>query len=1021
MSFRLKIILGLVVIQLLLLVILVWSSLNFLRGSNEIELSNRASSIAEILASTLEDKLLGGDHAGLLDHINEILALPGTVYVRVVNLAGDLVAEGGDAEALARPFVGDFLFDDVDDGIFDVTAEIVRGGGMVGSVQLGLSIQTINSIMDAARREMATIAMFGLCVSIVFSVLLGNYFRRQLTSLRDATRRIASGDIGYQVPVLGGDELAQTAGAFNTMSRKLVSLYSEKQAALTGARQKAQELHASERRVHAVLQHAMDAIITFDENGQIESFNPAAARIFGYSAGEAVGQSLGLLLPQTWLAEHERHIQQFIRGGDRTILGVAREIQGLRKDGAQFPLEIEISEMEIEGRYLFIATARDITGRKQADKSLRDSESALKEAQRMSRIGNWSWDFHADLPVWSEEMFRIFGRDPARPPANFQEVPRYFTPESWSRLSAAVDKCITEGATYEMDLELVREDGSHCWVLARGVPCRNEAGDIVELRGMMQDITERKEVESELRRAKDAALESSRSKFEFIANVSHEIRVPVNSMLRTLNQLLDTEISPVQRERVTDIRAAGVSLITIINDMLDFSKIEAGKLYLESIEFDLWQTVDIVYQLYREQAARKGVNLVYVMPHSTPTALRGDPTRLRQLLTNLVDNAVKFTEKGEVVLRIEATKDTAEGVVLRFTVSDTGPGIAPATQKRIFEIFTRTEAPLAPRYGSSGLGLVISKRLTEMMDGSIGVESEVGRGSLFWFTCRFTKQREGKLSAHPASRSAESLRVLLVNADADALASMQGMVSEFGMHASGIDDGVRALHELITAAERRQPYDVVIFDMMMRGMNGLRFAHTVREDARISGLHMIMVATTGYRGDSEEVRHAGVQGYLTAPFDRAELRECIAAVAGIERSDHDSFVTRHSLAASRQPQHGHALIVAVADERQKQLLARIERIGYRASLALDAAQALEAAARTRYDLILVDNEARELLDAEAIRRLRSREHEGERIPVVVIVSPAASGAQCQAYRAAGADECFTDLVDVEGLSRKKIG
>lgn len=893
MSFRLKIILGLVVIQLLLLVILVWSSLNFLRSSNEIELSNRAASIAEILASTLEDKLLAGDQPGLMVHINDILALPGTVYVRIVNRAGAVVAEGGDPAALGRGFVEDFLFEDVDDGVYDISADIVRGGETLGSVQLGLSIRSINTIMDAARREMATIAMLGLGVSVVFSVLLGNYFRRQLTSLRDATRRIASGDIGYQIPVLGGDELAQTAGAFNTMSRKLVSLYSEKQAALTGARQKAQELHESERRIHAVLHHAMDAIITIDENGRIESFNPAAEKIFGCSAGEAIGEGLGLLLPQPYLAELERHIQQFIRGGDRTLLGVTREIQGLRKDGAQFPLEIDISEMEIEGRYLFIAIARD--------------------------------------------------------------------------------------------------------------------------------ITERKKVELELRRAKDAALESSRSKFEFIANVSQEIRVPVNNMLGAIDLLIDTELSPEQRSRVAGIRSSGESLITIINDVLDFSKIEAGKLYLESIDFDLWQTVDLVYQLYRDQAARKGVNLVYVMAYSTPTALRGDPTRLRQLLINLVDNAVKFTDRGEVVLRVEVTEDAVQAVALRFSVSDTGPGIAPATQRRIFEIFTRSEAPLTPRYGSSGLGLVISKRLTEMMDGTIGVESEVGRGSLFWFTCRFAKQPEAKPAPQPVYRGMDGLKALIINADAVALASLQNMTSELGMRASGVDDGVRALHELCTAAERRQPYDLVIFDMMMRGMSGLRFARTVREDGRLAGVRMIMVATTGYRGDSEEVRHAGVQGYLTAPFERDQLGECIAAVMAIERGDRDTFITRHSLAASRLPQHGHALVIAVEDERQKQLLARIERIGYRASLALDTAQALEAVTRARYDLVLVDNEARELLDAAAIRRLRGGEPPGEHIPVVVIVSPAASGDQRQAYRSAGADECFSGMVDIEGLSRKKRG
>jgi len=1012
MSFRLKIILGLVVIQLLLLVILVWSSLNFLRSSNEIELSNRASSIAEILASTLEDKLLTGDQPGLMGHINDILALPGTIYVRIVNHAGTVVAEGGDAEALGRAFVEDFLFEDVDNGVYEVSADIVRGGQTVGSVELGLTVRSINTIMDAARREMATIAMFGLGVSIVFSVLLGNYFRRQLTSLRDATRRIASGDIGYQIPVLGGDELAQTAGAFNTMSRKLVSLYSEKQAALTGARQKAQELHESERRIHAVLHHAIDAIITIDENGLIESFNPAAEKIFGYGAGEAIGEGIGILMPQPYLAEHERHIQQFIRGGDRTILGVAREIQGLRKDGTKFPLEIDISEMEVEGRYLFIAIARDITERKRLEERIRVTIESAPISMLMV-------DADGSIVLINAETEKLFGYSRGELLGRKVEIlvpQRYRGHHALQRqqfYAAPEARRMGRGR----DLYGVCKNGDEFPVEIGLNPIETNDGLLVL--ATILDITERKHAESELRQAKEVALESSRSKFEFIANVSQEIRVPVNSMLGMINLLLDTELSPEQRERVAGIRSSGESLITIINDVLDFSKIEAGKLYLESIEFDLWQTVDLVCQIYRDQAARKGVSLVYMMPYTVPAALRGDPTRLRQLLTNLLDNAVKFTDKGEVVLRVEVVEDAAEQVVLRFAVSDTGPGIAPATQKRIFEIFARTDISLTPRYGSSGLGLVISKRLTEMMDGAIGVESEPGRGSVFWFTSRFMKQPEAKPVMRAVYKEMSNLRVLIVNADAAALATLQNMASDLGMRASGVDDGVRALHELYTAAERRQPYDVVIFDMMMRGMNALRFAHTVSEDSHMAGVHMIMVAATGYRGDSEEVRHAGVQGYLTAPFERDQLQECIAAVMGINRNDHDTFITRHSLAASRQPQHGYALVVAADEERQKQLLARLERIGYRVCLAIDAAQALDATARNHHDLVLVDNEARELLDAEAIRRLRGREHQGEHIPVVVIVSPAASSDQRQSYRAAGADECITGLVDVEGLGRKR--
>ncbi len=889
MSFRLKIVLGLVVIQILLMVILVWSSLNFLRISNEVELSNRASSTVSILASSLGAPVAAADLGALETTIGEVLAQPDILYISV-SIDGGVLAAVGDPAILARPFAEDFLFEDVNDGVYDVSAEIRVGGVTRGRVQLGLATAEVSDIMAAARREMATIAVIGLGLSILFSLMLGNYFARQLTRLKDATRRIASGDIGYQLSVAGHDELAQTANAFNTMSRKLAMLYSEKQAALNRARQKADELVDSERRVHAVLDHAMDAIITFDENGVIESCNPAGERIFGYRGDECAGQELGMLIPEPWLSEHRASIAEFLRGADARAFGTTREIEGRRRDGMVFPMEIDVSEVTIEGRHLFIAIARDITRRKQ--------------------------------------------------------------------------------------------------------------------------------VEFDLRHAQAAALESSRNKFEFIANVSQEIRAPVNEMLGTLNLLAVDGLSAEQHDRIESIRASGNSLITVVNDMLDFSRIEAGKLELESIDFDLRCTVDAVYRMYRDAAAGKGVELIYILPAAVPSSLRGDPTRLRQVLVNLFDNALKFTDRGEVVLRIELLEAFADHAMLRFEVEDTGIGIAPAVQQRIFEIFAHSStAPAAPYNRSSGLGLMISKRLAEMMQGAIGVSSEIGRGSLFWFTARFDLRAAGSAAEASADSDLSGLKLLVVNPDSGACESMRAQLAAYGLRARCSGDGIQALGELGAAAGRGRPYDLVIFDREMGGMNGLQFAHALRGDRRIAGTRMIMIAATGYRGDGEEVRQAGIQGYLTAPAEGALIRDCVAAVAG----DHgDRFVTRHTLAAApgRQMQDN-ALVVSADRARQKLLLARLQRLGFRAVLAADAGEAQAAAARDTWRLIVIDNETRELLGIEAIRRLRDAgSAAGGRVPVVVIVSPAASRDQQQAYRNAGADECLSGLAGLETLRQQ---
>lgn len=746
MSFRLKIVLGLLALQLLLVFVLIWSSLNFLRISNEVELSNRAMVLAPGLAVLLAPFVEQDDLDEVRQQIDAMLVQRALIYVRLLSADGEPLVESGDREALARPFSEDFLFEDVNDGIFDVSAPLERDGRPLGRIELGLSIDELPEVMGAARRQMATIALAGLALSVVFSWLLGNYFARQLARLRDATRRIASGDIGYQLGVAGNDELAQTASAFNTMSRKLATLYTEKQSALTGARQKAQELQESERRVHAVLDHAMDGIFTFDANGVIENFNPAAERIFGYTAAEVLGERIGKLIPEPYLSEHEARVGEFLRVGDPSIFGEPSECVGRRQDGEIFPMEIDISQVELEGRHLFIAIARD--------------------------------------------------------------------------------------------------------------------------------VTQRHKVEADLRLAQVTALESARSKFEFIANISNEIRAPLADIVGALGMLDGRGLDPLQRTRLEEIRAAGDALVVVINDMLDFSRIEAGRLELRPADFDLWQVVDEVYHVYRPKADAKRLEFAYAIQCGVPSALRGDAGRLRQLLVNLIDNALKFTEQGSVVLRVDVADDSGGRALLRFEVRDTGIGIAPGVQQRIFEIFAQSSLSAPPvSYGTSGLGLTISKRLAEMMHGRIGVESEPGRGSAFWFTASFEKPL-GKPAADPGRRQAGGAETLA--------------------------------------------------------------------------------------------------------------------------------------------RRGHALVVAAESERQQHLLGCVERLGFRASFAADAAQALAAAPDERYRLILVDNEARELIAASEIAHLRGGDGGGER-RISVIVAVGVADERCQAYRAAGADECLAGVAALNAL------
>ncbi len=893
MSFRLKIVLGIILIQVLLLTFVVWSNFHFLRASNEVELNKHASTTAAVLAATIKQQMAGAERKVLERMAHEVFAQPAIEYVRIRGKKHQVLVAVGDPAVLARPFREDFLVEDVQDGVFDVSAEVRDDGEILGYVELGYSLTELDNVMMAARRQTATISMIGMGIGLLIALMLGNYFARQLKVLRDASRRIASGDIGYQLPVAGNDELAQTARSFNTMSRRLAILYSEKQSALNEAKSTAAELLESKRRVQAVLNNALDGIITIDEQGIIESFNPAAEKIFGYRAEEVVGENVKILMPEPYHSEHDGYLREYLETGVKKIIGSGREVVGLRKDGTVFPMEVEISEVQIEGRYLFI--------------------------------------------------------------------------------------------------------------------------------GITRDITERKRHEMELQQARDAVMESSRHKFEFIANVSHELRTPLQEILSMSSLLHDSPLDSGRREHVDRIQEAGKSLVTIINDVLDFSKIEAGKLALENIPFNIHRTVYEVIHVLRDVAHGKGLALFYLFPPGIPGTLRGDPARLRQILLNLVDNAVKFTSRGEVVIRVSALEETEDSLTLRFEVSDTGIGLSAKEQQRIFETFSQPAGVLTRHYGGSGLGLAISKKLVEMMQGDIAVESAQGKGSTFWFTARL--QKVAHLADEGVAEYSE-LRELLALVVDDNEVRRERLIAQMaavGMTVRGVVDGSHALDELCSAVANGKAYDMVIFNMTLPGMNGLQLARAISSDSRIAGVRMIMVTSTGYRGDSEEVRRSGISGYLTTPFDEEMLLNCIVAVLELGKDDRETLITRHNLMIAPHYHQGSVLLIEPDAEEQKRHAALLEELDFSVTVASNGEEGISALEARSYDYILVsatvaEEEAARLVSLAHGARASQKE---KRRCCVILVAPASEAEQAiQRCETLGFDDYLLQPLDEQILKSK---
>jgi two-component system, sensor histidine kinase and response regulator len=658
-----------------------------------------------------------------------------------------------------------------------------------------------------------------------------------------------------------------------------------------------------------------------------------------------------------------------------------------------------------------VSVARDITRRKEADQALRESEERFRllvEGVRdyaicmldpKGRVASWNTGAEQMTGYRSDEIIGrhyscLFGADDIR-----AAKPDALLRQAW-----------TEGFTEE-EGPRIKKDGSLFWANAVMSALFDEAGGLRGFVKITRDVTRRREVEQQLARAHHAALESARLKAEFLANMSHEIRTPLNGVIGMTNLLLHTDLNALQRDYTATIQRSADSLLLIINDILDFSKIEAGKLQIESTDFDLEEVVGDVVELLASDAHAKRIELVEVIEPDVPTLLRGDPVRIRQVLLNLVGNAVKFTERGEVVVRVSTNSESAADAVIRFEVKDTGIGIAEEVQSRLFEPFSQADGSMTRRYGGSGLGLAISKQLVELMHGHINMESRLGAGSTFWFQLNLSKQTD--TAFHETRRQLAGLRMLVVDDNAAQRQAISGQLLAWKVRVEVAGGGGEAFHKLRNAPPEDR-FAIVLLDGEIPDVSSVALAAQIKSDAFLAGTRIVLMMPRGGRPQTELDDHTVVDDSLFKPVKQSRLAEClIALVTGAQAPSHQPIVKLPNGNGVR-----HKLRILVVEDsviNQKVALGQLDLLGYAADIAANGVEALKAVEQSDYDVILMDCQMPEMDGYEATRLIREREQRRQHRSHIVAMTAHAMRGDRERCLAAGMDEYISKPVEQDDL------
>jgi len=811
---------------------------------------------------------------------------------------------------------------------------------------------------------------------------------------------------------------------------------------------------AAEQRFQGIVETSLEAIALLDASGTILYNSPAVRNITGFTPESLVGKGMFELMYPEHIAENERLFRQLLQDPSSTA---TTECLYRHVDGGWRWLEaVAINALAAPAIRAIVVHFRDITEKKQAEEALRQANEQLEQrvrertleleasASRIQAILNTAVDAiitmdpDGTIRTFNRAAEKMFGYLSAEMIGRNLRKLRQVVHRGEGSVSPGEGELADLGPDIGSGLEAVgvRENGERFPMEL--IISESHLGKQRWFTGFLRDITERKQGEESLRRAKDAAEAANRAKSEFLANMSHEIRTPMNGILGMAELILETDLSAVQHEFVSAIQSSGHALLTVINDILDFSKIEAGKLEFDNIEFSLRETLGDAVKSLALKAHEKNLELVYEVEPDVIDDLVGDPYRLRQVLVNLVGNAVKFTEKGEVAvavglqnadgrLKIEerdgetgptSTPANLQSAIchLHFSVTDTGIGISPDSLATILQPFMQADGSITRRYGGTGLGLTISSQLIERMGGRIWIESELGKGSRFHFTASFALA-DADAAGQPVMppEKLNGMAVLIVDDNATNRRILTDMLENWRMNPHAVGGAREAMLALKDATERRQPFELILLDVMMQDVDGFGLAHAMRLEADFRSVPIIFLSSAHHKGDMLRCRELGRAVFLVKPVKGSELTK---AISKLLRISWPKQTVRVEVSPGRQHAGVTGLSILLAEDNpinQNVAIHMLQNMGHQVTVVDNGLEAVEFTDKQSFDMVLMDVQMPGMDGYEATSKIRMRErHTGRHMPIIAITAHAMKGVQ-EDCLAAGMDGYITKPMRAKDL------